>query len=62
MLSCQQLDKFEAQLGVPALSNKIQANRPYGSPEDLVSKKVITQEQFDQIKDSVDCSRSSTYR
>ncbi|MBE9007945.1 helix-hairpin-helix domain-containing protein [Fortiea sp. LEGE XX443] len=48
-----ELDKFEAKLGVPALSNKIQANRPYASPEDLVSKKVITQEQFDQIKDSV---------
>ncbi|MCG6137237.1 MAG: helix-hairpin-helix domain-containing protein [Nostoc sp. LLA-1] len=48
-----ELDKFEAKLGVPALSNKIQASRPYGSPEDLVTKKVITQEQFDQIKDSV---------
>ncbi|MEH2258962.1 ComEA family DNA-binding protein [Nostoc sp.] len=48
-----ELDKFEAKLGVPALSNKIQANRPYGSPEDLVTKKVITQEQFDQIKDQV---------
>ncbi|MBN3942252.1 MAG: helix-hairpin-helix domain-containing protein [Nostoc sp.] len=48
-----ELDKFEAKLGIPALSNKIQANRPYGSPEDLVTKKVITQEQFDQIKDQV---------
>ncbi|AHJ31393.1 helix-hairpin-helix domain-containing protein [Nodularia spumigena CS-584] len=48
-----ELDKFEAKLGIPELSNKIQANRPYGSPEDLVSKKVITQEEFDQIKDSV---------
>ncbi|MEH2178919.1 helix-hairpin-helix domain-containing protein [Nostoc sp.] len=48
-----ELDKFEAKLGVPALSNKIQANRPYGRPEDLVTKKVITQEQFDQIKDQV---------
>ncbi|WP_017653484.1 ComEA family DNA-binding protein [Fortiea contorta] len=48
-----ELDKFEAKLGIPALSNKIQANRPYGSPEDLVSKKVITQEQFDKIKDQV---------
>ncbi len=47
------LDKFEAQLGVPALSNRIQGSRPYGSPEDLVAKKVITQEQFDQIKDMV---------
>lgn len=48
-----ELDKFEAKLGIPALSNKIQANRPYGSPEDLVNKKVITQEQLDQIKDLV---------
>ena len=48
-----ELDKLEGKLGVPALSNKIQASRPYGSPEELVSKKVITQEQFDQIKDMV---------
>jgi Helix-hairpin-helix motif len=48
-----ELDKFEAQLGVPALSNKIQASRPYGKPEELVSKKVITQAQFDQIKGMV---------
>ncbi|MBH8555431.1 helix-hairpin-helix domain-containing protein [Nostocaceae cyanobacterium CENA357] len=48
-----ELDKFEAKLGVPALSNKIQASRPYASSEDLVTKKVINQEQFDQIKDMV---------
>ncbi len=48
-----QLDKLEAKLGVPALSNKIQASRPYANPADLVSKKVITQPQFDQIKDMV---------
>ncbi|WP_193199327.1 ComEA family DNA-binding protein [Nostoc sp. MG11] len=48
-----ELDKFEAKLGIPALSNKIQANRPYANSEDLVTKKVITQEQFDQIKDQV---------
>ncbi len=48
-----ELDKLEAKLGVPALSNKIQASRPYASSEDLVSKKVITQEQFNQIKDLV---------
>ena len=48
-----ELDKLEAKLGVPALSNKIQGSRPYGSPEELVSKKVITQEQFNQIKDLV---------
>ncbi len=48
-----QLDKLEAKLGVPALSHKIQASRPYGSIEDLVSKQVVTQAQFDQIKDLV---------
>ncbi|MBD1836396.1 helix-hairpin-helix domain-containing protein [Cyanobacteria bacterium FACHB-472] len=48
-----ELDKLEAKLGVPALSNKIQASRPYGSTEELVSKKVISQEQFDQVKDIV---------
>ena len=48
-----QLDKLEAQLGVPALSHKIQASRPYGSIEDLVTKQVLTQEQFNKIKDQV---------
>ncbi len=48
-----QLDKLEAKLGIPALSNKIQASRPYAKPEELVSKKVISQEQFDRIKDMV---------
>jgi DNA uptake protein ComE-like DNA-binding protein len=48
-----ELDKLEAKLGIPALSNKIQAERPYKSPEDLVAKKVIDQTQFDQIKDLV---------
>ncbi len=48
-----ELDKLEAKLGVPALSNKIQAERPYKTPEDLVTKKVIDQKQFDQIKDLV---------
>jgi hypothetical protein len=48
-----ELDKLEAKLGVPALSNKIQASRPYGNVEELVSKNVITQPQFDQVKDMV---------
>jgi hypothetical protein len=48
-----ELDRLEAQLAIPALSNKIQASRPYSKPEDLVSKNVITQAQFDQIKDQV---------
>jgi Helix-hairpin-helix motif len=48
-----ELDKLEAKLGIPALSNKIQAERPYKSSEDLVNKKVIDRTQFDQIKDLV---------
>lgn len=48
-----ELDKLEAKLGVPALSNKIQASRPYGNTEELVSKNVITQEQYAQVKDMV---------
>jgi hypothetical protein len=48
-----QLDKIEAKLGVPALSNRIQASRPYGSTEELVTKKVLSQTQFDEIKDMV---------
>lgn len=48
-----QLDKLEAKLGIPALSNQIQASRPYANPEELVSKKVLTQAQFDLIKDLV---------
>jgi hypothetical protein len=48
-----ELDKIEGKLGIPALSNKIQASRPYTKTEDLVSKKVIDQAQYDQIKDLV---------
>jgi DNA uptake protein ComE-like DNA-binding protein len=48
-----ELDKLEAKLGIPALSNKIQAERPYKAPEDLVAKKVIDPQQFDKIKDLV---------
>jgi hypothetical protein len=48
-----ELDKLEGKLGIPALSNKIQANRPYKSPEELVTKKIISQAQFDQIKNLV---------
>lgn len=48
-----ELDKLEAELGIPALSNQIQAARPYGSTEDLVSKNVLTPAQYDIIKDQV---------
>lgn len=48
-----ELDKVEAKLGIAGLSNKIQAARPYAKIEDLVAKKVITQAQFDRVKDMV---------
>lgn len=48
-----ELDKLEAKLGIPALSNKIQASRPYGKPEELVAKNVITQAQYEQVRDMV---------
>jgi len=48
-----ELDKLESELNIPALSDKIQANRPYGSTEDLVTKNVITSEQFEKIKNQV---------
>ena len=48
-----ELDKLEAKLGVPALSNRVQASRPYAKVDELVSKNVVNQAQFDQIKDMV---------
>ncbi len=48
-----ELDKLEAQLGIPELSDKIQSNRPYASPEELVSKKVISQEEYGRIQEMV---------
>jgi Helix-hairpin-helix motif len=48
-----ELDKLEAKLAIPALSNKIQGSRPYAKTEELVSKKVIDQAQYDQIKEMV---------
>ncbi|MBC7824877.1 MAG: helix-hairpin-helix domain-containing protein, partial [Candidatus Parcubacteria bacterium] len=48
-----ELDKLEAKLGVPALSNRVQASRPYAKVDELVSKNVINPAQFEQIKDMV---------
>ena len=48
-----ELDKLEAKLASPALSNKIQASRPYANVQELVTKKIITQAQFDQVKELV---------
>ena len=48
-----ELDKLEVKLGIPTLSNKIQAERPYQAIEDLIERKVIDRQQFDRIKDMV---------
>lgn len=48
-----ELDKLEAKLAIPALSHQIQASRPYANIEELVSKKVLTQEQFDRVKEQI---------
>ncbi len=48
-----ELDKLEAKLGVPALSNRIQASRPYANVEELVTKKVLTQAQLEQVKEMI---------
>lgn len=37
----------------PATANKIISNRPYGSIEDLLSKKVVSQTVFDRIKERI---------
>jgi hypothetical protein len=48
-----ELDRIEAELAVPALSNRIQAERPYASPDELVAKKVLTPEQYARVKDQL---------
>jgi Helix-hairpin-helix motif len=48
-----ELDKIEVKLGIPALSNKIQAERPYLTIEDLIERQVVDRPQFDKIKDMV---------
>lgn len=48
-----ELDRLEGQQGIPALSHRIQAARPFADPAELVSKKVLNQEQFNQVKDQL---------
>lgn len=42
-----------------ATAKKIVAARPFAKPEDLVSKKLLTQAQFDKIKTSVVAKEAS---
>ena len=47
-------DQLRALPGVnEADAKKIVAGRPYKAPRELVSKKVLTQDQYDKIKDQV---------
>lgn len=48
-----ELDKLELPGTKPSLSERIQGGRPYSNPEDMVKKKVISQEEFDLIKNLV---------
>ena len=46
--------QLEALPGIsPARAHKIVAGRPYSTPNDLVAKNVLTQEQFDRISGKV---------
>ncbi len=47
-------EELAALPGIDAsMAKKIIDNRPYESPEDLVSKEVLTQAQYDQIKSRI---------
>jgi DNA uptake protein ComE-like DNA-binding protein len=52
-----ELDKLELPGTKPSLSERIQSGRPYSQPEDLVSKKVISPEEFKLIKNLVTASK-----
>ena len=45
-----ELDKLELPGTKPSLSERIQQGRPYAKAEDLVTKKVISQEELNLIK------------
>ncbi len=54
--SIAELDKLELPGTKPSLSERIQGGRPYRKPEDLVSKKVISQSEFNLIKNLITVS------
>jgi DNA uptake protein ComE-like DNA-binding protein len=47
------LDKLEVKNTGPMLSERIQSGRPYKSIDDLTSKKVISQQEFEAIKNLI---------
>jgi len=46
-----ELDEIAASLKIDALYDKVKKQRPYNNLNELVSKQVLTQAQFDQVKD-----------
>jgi DNA uptake protein ComE-like DNA-binding protein len=48
-----ELDKLELPGTKPSLSERIQGKRPYNSPDDLVSKKAISIEEYNLIKNLI---------
>jgi DNA uptake protein ComE-like DNA-binding protein len=53
-----ELDKLELPGTKPSLSERIQGGRPYNSPDDLVSKKVISEDEYKLIKGLVTVGKS----
>ncbi len=48
--SIAELDKLELPGTKPSLSERIQGGRPYNTPDDMVSKKVISAEEYKLIQ------------
>jgi DNA uptake protein ComE-like DNA-binding protein len=48
-----ELDKLELPGTKPSLSERIQGGRPYKTADDLVSKKVISQDELNLIKNLI---------
>jgi DNA uptake protein ComE-like DNA-binding protein len=53
-----ELDKLELPGTKPSLSERIQGGRPYKTLEDLVTKKVISEDEFKLIKELISTGKS----
>ncbi len=53
-----ELDKLELPGTKPSLSERIQGGRPYATPADLVTKKVISADEFKLIKGLIVAGKS----
>ncbi len=56
--SIAELDKLELPGTKPSLSERIQGAKPYKTPEDMVTKKAISAEEYKLIKDLVTVGKS----